>query len=157
MKIRFTALVAVLFALLLVSATAVEAQAQSAGYKLAYVPNPDVIEINLNRQVGKRSLEMTYDGSYMPDLDGTPKSVLMKRLTRIAGVTDVTIKKYQVTIGKGAAFSWRQVMPRVMAVLKHYVAPRGTFKQLGPPEGLQYSQAKTRKICFEVYRKKASE
>jgi hypothetical protein len=54
---------------------------------------------------------------------------LAEELLSIRGVASVDIDGFQITITIGRAFFWREVEPRVMALIKRYLGPRVAMRQ----------------------------
>ncbi len=99
-------------------------------YQLEYHPNPEIVTVHLNKVVAKKSIQ-TFEGDTEMDDDERPQFV--KDLFRIDGVESVTLQRYEVSLKKGTAFEWEEIISTVLELLNTTFNSAGELEKKGEP------------------------
>ena len=81
--------------------------------------NPEVAGFNINRKLSENG-ESWYDSK--------SQSALFKSIMDIDGVERLSFDRYEADVTKGKAFTWDEVRPRVVEVLKKHFPPDAAQK-----------------------------
>jgi hypothetical protein len=82
---------------------------QGVIYKIDCPPNPDMVSLTFNRDL------IAGQDSSMLALQ--PSTVLVERLSSIHGIDEVFARRNYVSLSKGAAFQWDEILPLARSVL----------------------------------------
>lgn len=99
----------------LLAALAATLAAAPVKYWIEDVPNPDIKVIHTTHRFNDGRVNISLYA------DPTELTVLQRRLLRLDGVVVVTLKGYTVSIDKGRAFYWNEVLPNVLKTLEEYL------------------------------------
>ncbi len=83
-----------------------------------FFPNPDCVEIHIDKVVTEEMI-LCFEGRRMSCVGDGPIPEFVDKLFCVPGVTKVTCHKYSVGITKGSVFTWDEVLPPVVEVLKN--------------------------------------
>lgn len=86
-------------------------------------PNSEVRTYHPNFEISKAHIENFWrpvrpeSKEYLKKL-GRKGAVLVRRLLALSGVSEVTIKPYEVIVHKGLNFSWDDIEPKVLETIE---------------------------------------
>lgn len=89
-------------------------------YQLEHYPNTNCMAVHLNTRVSDKFA--TYgDSTFMQH----PPLQWVETILAVAGVATVSVWPYYVSISKGQAFDWDDILPLVLFTLQSTFAPDG--------------------------------
>jgi hypothetical protein len=110
-------------------------------YKLEYCPNPDVIQIHLQKRICSSMIENfespedkidVWEGNVIVSKKDPPNFV--KRLWEVSGIELISIEAYNLQIMKGSAFDWVDMLEQIIAILNLELFPDSKAEMLGEPK-----------------------
>lgn len=105
----------VLTVLLAALAAAQTPKSPTVKYWIQDVPNPDIKVIHTTHRFNDGRVNMSLLAS------PTELTVPQRQLLRLDGVEEVTLKGYTVSVNKGRAFYWNEVLPNVLKILEEHL------------------------------------
>lgn len=98
-------------------------------YKLEYYPNPEVLGIHLKKRVTTKSIKIFY----FPEDDIEEQPQFVKDLFRIDGIDCLSLRQFEVSLTKGTAFSWEELLPSIFEVLSVNLDSGEKMEETGKP------------------------
>lgn len=80
-------------------------------YKVEYCNNKDVVTIHFDVQV--------CEGSALGHDRNSP--LILKDLQEMHGIKDVSGRRYEIRLEKGAIFEWSELLPSIISLLKKHL------------------------------------
>lgn len=114
----------------------------TAHIKIVQAPNPDYRTVHVNRHVCDFDSLGFGDSHYSNFEDKKPGEVAEKLATAlgyIPGVTGGHLKQYEITITKGAAFTWAEIMPLVIGRVIAKVFPDSVGEMVEISTSMNYN------------------
>ncbi len=122
-----------------------------ARIKIQIIPNPDFRIYHFTEKISEHSVHcFTFpinkkeQAKYLRDVGFFGVS-LLQEVFQVKGVTEVFLRTYDISVGKGSAFEWEEVESRLLEIFKHcfVVDPKEVevtyvehYDNLGPIFGL---------------------
>ena len=109
-------------------------------YKLEFCPNPDMIQLHLQKRLCT-SIESfdtpddkidVWKGNEIVGEKDPPRFV--QRLWEVPGITGITIKHYELSLMKGSAFDWNDMLEQIIAILNLELFPDSNPEIIGKPK-----------------------
>ncbi len=98
-------------------------------YQLEYHPNPNHLSIHADKEFTKEKMEFfeskNCEENTMPSF--------VKDLFLVAGISYVSLKRYEIHMEKGNVFSWNKIIKEVISILKMHFSPEGEVKEIASP------------------------
>jgi hypothetical protein len=109
-------------------------------YKLEFCPNPDMIQLHIQKRLctNIESFESPDDkidvwkGNEIAGVKEPPRYI--KRLWEVQGITGITIQHYELSLTKGSAFDWNDMLEQIIAILNLELFPDSDPKIIGKPK-----------------------
>ena len=79
-----------------------------------FFPNPDYCTLHVSEEVATEPWILTFEGPEAQPKEMTP---MVRNLFRVKGVSKVTLQRYEVSIGKGRVYDWKELLPQIEAIL----------------------------------------
>ena len=89
---------------------------------MEYHPNENVATIHVNEQITDVFTTEDFDSAFNKSDNKLIKSVK----AHVKGVTYLSLRRYSVSFGKGAAFLWGEVLPGVKKEINQYLNTKET-------------------------------
>lgn len=95
-------------------------------YQIEYCPNPDCIQIHVNKEIFVGKHEGDYEDflGECNDVDG-----VIKALSEVEGIESVSSSVNHVQMTKGKLFAWDDLLPKCIEVIKLYF-PQWDFEEI---------------------------
>lgn len=109
-------------------------------YKLEFCPNPDMIILHVQKRLCTRietfdSPEDKIDVWKGQEIVGEKDPpAFVKRLWEVEGITGITIQHYDLSLQKGSAFDWNDMLEQIIAILNLELFPDSDPEMLGKPK-----------------------
>ncbi len=99
-------------------------------YKLMYHPNPECLTVNVNVELTNEMIELFDSIKYA---SGKNKK-FVEELFGIAGVTGVSLHKYELGITKGSVFEWEDIIQEVIMIILLHYCPNEKAVEIAKPQ-----------------------
>lgn len=98
-------------------------------YRVEYFPNPACASVHIDHELTRRVIEL-WGG---PESEVESQSPMVKDMFAIPGVTGVHLKRYEVGLEKGVAFTWNEIIFKAKGVILTHLDPTGELVEIGSP------------------------
>lgn len=99
-------------------------------YQVEYHPNPLCISIHVDKQLTAEGIEMFKGGSW--EKDKQPLFV-QDIFATVEGVTEISIKKYDLQLIKGVLFNWEEIIKKAVLILQMHLDPEKEMREAAAP------------------------
>jgi hypothetical protein len=107
-------------------------------YQLEYYPNQDMCGIHLNKKI-LQNRRMGFDTEF--DADNIAEELSGEKLAReivelmenVDGIENLCIEKYSITLSKGKAFDWSEIITQALNILNCCLGTKKEMKEKSSP------------------------
>lgn len=99
-------------------------------YQLEYHPNPNCLSIHVDKQLTAEGIEWFWGEKW--DKDKQPLFV-QDIFANVPGITEVSIKKYELSLSKGVLFNWLEIVKNTVFILHMHLDPENEMREEASP------------------------
>ncbi len=106
-------------------------------YRIEEVPNRDVLHVHIDKRLMRGRIFHFDSPESLDEKDdmlnvNCPKDLkdLAKRLFEIDGMEDIFMGQHDIHLGKGSTFTWNEILPKALDVIKAVIAPDEEMEEM---------------------------
>ncbi len=99
-------------------------------YQLEYHPNPNRLSIHLNKEVTGAQIE-SFKSSICAEK--IRPEVVNDIFSAVEGVSEITLQRYEISVGKGVVFGWDDMIDQILLILQMHLDPEGKQEEKKAP------------------------
>ncbi|HUC31106.1 MAG TPA: hypothetical protein VMR99_00245 [Candidatus Paceibacterota bacterium] len=104
-------------------------------YQLEFPRNKVVLCVHVDQQLTDKNMEMYYGREHMDTASADPAPIWLKEMYDIDGIVGMSfIQRYELHIEKAKVFSWDDLAPQIVEILRRYLSPEGEATETAEPK-----------------------
>ena len=113
-------------------------------YQLEYPLNTNRLIIHIDYQLTDRVIELGTRGEGGDFNDNSPTPAWLEEIFELRGIEgSAFISRYSLSIGKGLVFSWDELIPNIIEIMRKYLDPEGSVVEVSKPITIIYVDPRT--------------
>jgi hypothetical protein len=104
-------------------------------YQLQFPRNPEVLLIHVDKKLTDKSNEMYFGADHLDTASEGPAPAWLKEVYDLDGISGTSfIHRYELHVSKGVVFSWDDLAPQIVEILRRYLDPEGEATESAEPK-----------------------